>query len=141
MNQLTAKQLKFLIGRRVSRYWNRAKYVGFLDPEYFALEQGVWGDLVAQAPSVDYVAHVYDCEDHAMEFKVFTAKEQVRKRPNDDVPFAIGLAMGTFRWLGPRELHVANLVVLEDSTLEWYDARAKQVYPLRDTRRLSWIMI
>ena len=137
MSTLTAAALKQLLGKLLKPYWatSSPRYVGFLDPLYEPLTKQVFKDLITSTKPVDYIPHVYDCEDHGMEFRVHVSKRQVKRYPGVTDPFAVGLAMGHFSWAaGGTELHVANFAVMGDNAVRWVDLRAQKWFPFEDIR-------
>jgi hypothetical protein len=116
---------------------------GFLDPEYELLPRRIWFKLTNNAPTVDYVPHIYDCEDHAMEFKTYAAKLQLRLCPELKSPLCIGLATGLFPWAeNGRRLHVVNFALIDDGAMEWFDMGTGLRHELSEALAgLQWILL
>jgi hypothetical protein len=92
-------------------------------------------DLLGSTEKVRYVPHLYDCDDHAMEFRVHVTKRQLDQHPGVTSPFAIGFAMGHFSWAANgTELHVANFAVMKDDKIRWIDLRARKTFPFKRIR-------
>jgi hypothetical protein len=143
---MRADQIQQYLGRVTDTYWTNdpriTKYWGFNDPEYYLPSREIWELLCRTAPplSVAPKTDVYDCEDIAMEFKTFVARTQVTAYPTINASFAIGIAGGRFSWKA--EDHAVNFVVLNDSTIEWFDLALRRSFNFADLRPgLRWMIL
>lgn len=142
----TYQEVKGILQKAFGAYWTAdvsRRYWAFSDPEYDLVSASAWRSLTSGAPVVDYVKHVYDCDDHAMQFKAYASKAQTAGFPDARRPFSIGLAMGRFAWAGEGAIdHVANFAILEDRTIEWFDLRSSRAHPLSTIRSgLIWVLM
>jgi hypothetical protein len=142
----TYQQVKGILQNAFGAFWTAdvsRRYWAFSDPVYDLVTPAAWQALTSRAPAVDYVQHVYDCDDHAMQFKAYTSRTQVSDFPGVRQPFSIGLAMGRFSWAGEGAIdHVANFAILDDRSIEWFDLRSARTHPLSTIRSgLIWVLM
>lgn len=141
--KISFDDIRELLGKNLSGLWGPDRYWIFQDPVYELVPIDIAQKLVAGAPQVAYVTDVYDCDDHALEFKAYVARTQKDSYPAYTRPFCVGFARGRFAWAAAGQIeHVANFVVCEDSRVYWTDLQIRNLRPLSDAGKgLAWLIL